>query len=199
MSTSLGYDLLCTQGSYGVEVWKKVSERERAQGHRYPMLLLDGRGPFIPQREAAKLLLARCEIQQPRYVFFVGWSYKISSEVYLRWECVNLHCTDLPYGRGGGPIENLLLRGHTETVMSAHRVTREIDAGPVYGREGPVSLAGSTKEDILRHFIDPCVTLINWIVEHRPTPVPQVGEPVLFKRLPLADYEQFWRDRVAQG
>jgi methionyl-tRNA formyltransferase len=70
----------------------------------------------------------------------------------------------------------------------------EIDAGPIYGQRGPISLAG-TKEDILNRFIEPCQSLVQWIVETNPTPKPQVGEVVRFSRLPEAQYNALWRTR----
>jgi len=100
----------------------------------------------------------------------------------------------LPYGRGGHPIENLILRGHTETVITAHRMTEEFDAGPIYGTRGPVSLAG-TKDEIVARFVDPVAALMRWIVAEEPTPVPQVGEVVHFRRLPVAMYRDFWAGR----
>lgn len=130
----------------------------------------------------------------PRYVFFVHWSYMVPSSVTRLLECVNFHCTDLPYGRGGHPIENLLLTGHEETVITAHRMTAELDAGPVYGKRGPVSLHGS-KEQILARFVQPVVELMEWIVRTEPQPVEQAGEPVKFKRLSSAEYAAFWAGR----
>lgn len=132
-----------------------------------------------------------------RWVFFVNWSHIVPAHWLAHMRApVNFHCTDLRVNpmRGGAPIENLLLRGYTETMMSAHVMTRDIDAGPVYGVRGPISLAG-TKEQILDRFVDPVVSLLRWIVETEPKPVPQQGTPVIFKRLAPADYEAFWRAR----
>ena len=134
-------------------------------------------------------------IYEPRFVFCLNWSSYVPPDVLAMAECVNFHCTELPFGRGGAPIENLLLRGHTETVITAHRMTEELDAGPIYGQRGPVSLAG-TKAEILERFIEPVVELVRFIVDTEPEPYPQVGEIVKFSRLPVAEYEKFWRDRA---
>jgi methionyl-tRNA formyltransferase len=129
-----------------------------------------------------------------RYVFFIHWSTWVPPDVLALSECVNFHCTALPYGRGGGPIENLIQRGHTETVLTAHRMTDDLDAGPIYGTRGPISLTGN-KADILARFIEPCVELIRWIVDTEPEPVPQVGEVVTFTRLPPAERDALWSRR----
>ncbi len=148
-----------------------------------------------PNRNVYTLGEALVEDMEPRYLFFLHWSEKVRPEITEVYTCVNFHASRLPYGRGGHPIENLILRGHTETVITAHRMTEEIDAGPIYGRSGRVSLAG-TKEEILDRFIDPCVELIRWIVQTEPTPVPQGGAVVPFQRLSPEAYDVFWKARA---
>ncbi len=131
----------------------------------------------------------------PRYMFFLNWSHIVPPAVAESFECCNFHATPLPLGRGGGPIENMILRGHTETVITAHRMTQEIDAGPIYGVSEPVSLAG-TKNEILARFVEPVTGLIRMIIEEEPEPVPQQGEVVEFKRLEQSEYEKFWATRA---
>ena len=38
--------------------------------------------------------------------------------------------TDLPFGRGGTPLQNLIVKGFDKTKISALKVTKGIDAGP---------------------------------------------------------------------
>ena len=131
------------------------------------------------------------------YAFFLNWSSKVPSAVLALTEAVNFHCTRLPYGRGGGPIENLILRGHRETVVTAHRMIDEIDAGPIYGMSDAVSLAG-TKLEVVARFVEPCASLIRQIVKTEPTPTPQVGHVTYFARLPKAEYDALWASRAAR-
>ncbi len=128
-----------------------------------------------------------------RYIFFLNWSQIVPKEVTDAYECVNFHCTALPYGRGGHPIENLILRGHEETVITAHRMTEVIDGGPVYTVSGPVSLAG-TKAEILGRFVGPVAGMIRMIIDREPEPIPQYWrdtDPV-FKRLPQDELDAVW-------
>jgi hypothetical protein len=53
--------------------------------------------------------------------------------------------TDVPFGRGGSPLQNLIVRGRRETKLTALRMSREFDAGPVYMKE-PLSLEGGAEE-----------------------------------------------------
>ena len=126
--------------------------------------------------------------------FFLGWSDRVPAWFIDRVEAINFHCTTLPYGRGGHPIENLILRGHQTTAITAHQMTSELDAGPIYGVSDPISLAG-TKADIHARFVTPVAALMRWICETNPIPQPQVGEPTYFRRLSDEDYRAFWAGR----
>ena len=69
-----------------------------------------------------------------RYIFFLHWSLRVPKKIYASYECV-CHMTDVPYGRGGTPLQNLILRGHSQTKLSALRMVDEMDAGPVYTKK----------------------------------------------------------------
>ena len=88
--------------------------------------------------------------------------------------------TDVPYGRGGSPLQNLISRGHRETVLTALKMTPELDAGPVYLKR-PLSLDGKA-EQIFRHAAEICIEMIKEIVREEPVPTPQTGDPVYFAR-----------------
>lgn len=117
----------------------------------------------------------------PDYILLPHWSYLLPNAITDNWECVVFHMTDLPYGRGGSPLQNLIVRGHKETKISAIKVTKQLDGGPVYMKQ-PLSLEGSAQEifvrcsDIIFHEMIPV------FLTEKLTPMPQEGEPVVFKR-----------------
>ncbi|MDI1270410.1 MAG: hypothetical protein PSV40_15090 [Polaromonas sp.] len=117
---------------------------------------------------------------KPIFVFFPHWSWLIPEDVYSGFDCVIFHMTDLPYGRGGSPLQNLIVRGNCDTMLSAFKCVKELDAGPLYLKR-PLSLVG-TAEDILQQAADLTVEMIVEIVEKRPPPLPQKGDVVEFKR-----------------
>lgn len=116
----------------------------------------------------------------PEWIFFPHWSWLIPREIYEEFECVVFHMTDLPYGRGGSPLQNLIVRGHKETKLSALKCTAGLDTGPVY-KKLPLSLDG-TAEEILRRAANLMEDMIVEIVKNHPRPVDQSGEIVEFKR-----------------
>ena len=139
---------------------------------------LPGEWHFITTRE--QLTTARFHTIRPRYIFFLHWSWKVPDEIVDNYECICFHMTDVPFGRGGSPLQNLIIRGHRKTMLSALRMVRELDAGPVYMKE-ELSLDGTAEEIYLRatHL---SAQMIGRIIREHPEPVPQAGDVVVFKR-----------------
>ncbi len=155
----------------GIHSWSHRAFQERISR-------LPGDWSLISQRE--HLTLERLRAVSPRYVFFLHWSWKVPEELLREFECIGFHMTDLPYGRGGTPLQNLILRGHKETKLSAFRLAEEMDAGPVYLKE-KLSLDGSAQE-IYGRAAQTAARMIGRILEEAPKPVPQTGEPTFFQR-----------------
>ena len=146
-----------------------VKQLEEMTGHAFHLIT-----------RTEELTYERLRAISPRYVFFPHWSHIIPSEIHEDFECVIFHMTDLPYGRGGSPLQNLILRGHQETQISALRCVAELDAGPVYMKR-PLSLEGSASEIFLRA-ADVVQEMIEEIVRIEPLPEHQEGEPTVFRR-----------------
>jgi methionyl-tRNA formyltransferase len=178
--------LLCTQQPWAKAVYAAVRANYLEGDPSCPFRLLDA-APAAPRSIETEA------DDETRYIFFLHWSTRIPAQVFERWECVNLHCTPLPYGRGGSPVENMIVRGFRETVITAHRVEAEIDAGPVYAISRPVSLAGS-RDQIFARFVQPCALLVHHICDREPKAIPQ-EEHARFRRWPAEERESFWRGR----
>ncbi len=116
----------------------------------------------------------------PRYIFFLHWNWMVPQRIWSIHECVCFHMTDVPYGRGGSPLQNLIVAGHAETKVTALRMVDSIDAGPVYAKHS-MSLAGRAEEIYLRAG-DICWDMIHWIVREEPAALPQQGEVKMFTR-----------------
>jgi methionyl-tRNA formyltransferase len=128
----------------------------------------------------AELHLKAVAELDPEWIFVPHWSHWIPEAIWSCWPTVIFHMTDLPYGRGGSPLQNLIQRGHDNTMLTALRCSAELDAGPIYLKE-TLSLHGSAEEIFLR--ADALIeTMIARIVREQPQPHPQQGEPVLFSR-----------------
>lgn len=118
--------------------------------------------------------------QNIRYIFFLHWNWLVPEQVWKTYECVCFHMTDVPYGRGGSPLQNLIVRGHISTKLTALRMVEEMDAGPVYAKKD-MSLSGTAAE-IYKRAGELSFDIINWMIEEEPQPIPQQGTPTVFKR-----------------
>jgi methionyl-tRNA formyltransferase len=116
----------------------------------------------------------------PRYIFFLHWSSLVPDEIISRFECICFHMTDVPYGRGGSPLQNLIIRGHRTTKLTALRMVSEFDAGPVYYKED-LSLEGNAEEIYIKATLL-SAKIIKIIIQHEPVPEPQEGPVTTFKR-----------------
>ncbi|MBV2127868.1 hypothetical protein [Arsukibacterium indicum] len=117
---------------------------------------------------------------KPTYIFFPHWNWKVPADITGRYCCVCFHMTDLPFGRGGSPLQNLILSGATETKLTALQMTEHLDAGPIFGKL-PLSLAG-TATDIFQRAAPLVYQLISQIISQQLSALPQQGDATYFDR-----------------
>lgn len=113
-------------------------------------------------------------------IFIPHWSYIIPKSIWSKYECVVFHMTDLPFGRGGSPLQNLIVRGYKSTKISALKVDDGIDTGDIYCKEN-LSLQGTASE-IFERSVPIITTMIEKIIDYNLEPTQQEGTPVTFKR-----------------
>jgi len=145
-----------------------------------------GRWHFIGDPEQLSLNAVR--VLNPRYIFFLHWSWKVPNEIVKEYECVCFHMTDVPYGRGGSPLQNIILKGHKHTKITALRMTEKMDAGPVYLKDDLCVESGSAEEIYIRATYK-SADMIERIISQDLKPVPQRGEATVFKRRRPEDSE----------
>ena len=143
---------------------------------------------------------------QPDYIFFPHWNWIVDEKIFNNFSCVVFHTAPLPYGRGGSPIQNLILKGFKKSPLCALEMNKTIDGGAIYCSE-EVSLEGKIS-DIFSNAASIIEKLILKIIKENPTPIQQVGEVEEFKRLKpidsqldfsLSPTELFDRIRMVDG
>lgn len=123
----------------------------------------------------------------PSYIFFPHWSWKVDPEIFEKYECVVFHTAPLPFGRGGSPIQNLIVRGFKNAPVCALRMTNILDGGPIYNSI-EISLDGRLTE-IFEKIAWGVEKLILEICLTNPVPIKQNGIVETFKRLSEQDNE----------
>ncbi len=133
------------------------------------------------------LTIKKLEEFTPDIIFFPHWSWIVKKEIFSRFTCILFHTSPLPYGRGGSPIQNLIIRGHKNTPVCALKMSEGIDNGPIYDKI-KISLEGTLTE-ILKRVNNAVNELIGNLILSLPEPKPQIGEFYKFERLAHADNE----------
>tara|TARA_Y100001968_G_C19446890_1_gene765887 strand:+ start:4447 stop:5127 length:681 start_codon:yes stop_codon:yes gene_type:complete len=132
-------------------------------------------------KDKNELTLEFLEEINPDFLMFPHWSYKVDSEIVKNFKCICFHASPLPYGRGGSPIQNMIIRGHRETELCCLLMVENFDAGPVYLRN-KISLEGNLDE-ILNRVYEAIAFQMKKLITNDLVPIEQVGEVVNFKRI----------------
>lgn len=127
-----------------------------------------------------KFTLTNLNEFNPSKIFIPHWSYIIPREIHESYECIVFHMTDLPFGRGGSPLQNLIIKGYKTTKISAIKVEQGLDTGDVYLKK-TLGLEGTASEIFEKSTLI-IEDMICDIIKDKIQPLPQVGEITEFKR-----------------
>ena len=117
---------------------------------------------------------------KPEIIFFIHWRKILEKKFVKHNICINFHMTNLPYGRGGSPLQNLILLGKKFTTLTAFRINEKIDAGD-YVYKKKLSLKGSA-EEIYKRLSLKAFEMIKKILIKKFKYKKQIGKVVKFKR-----------------
>ena len=165
MKVKLMNYIVAAVGDWNKEIFDKVSKGQRGDWY------------FCSAPSELDYLLERVT---PEYIFFPHWSWIVSDEIVEKYECICFHMTDLPFGRGGSPLQNLIVQGYKDTILTALRMEKGVDTGPIYYKK-PLSLHGSA-HDIYKRAGKLCWDMISDFIKENPSPVAQEGAITNFKR-----------------
>lgn len=126
--------VIATIKSWNIENYKKLKEQ-------YP----EHNFYLVTRKE--ELTYKNLSKMKPEFVFFPHWSWIISEDIYRNYNCVVFHMTDLPFGRGGSPLQNLIVRGIYHTKITAIKVEEGLDTGDIYLKE-PVDISTGSADEI---------------------------------------------------
>lgn len=137
-------------------------------------------GNWVLVAERDGLSEERLKALNPHTIFFLHWSWKVPRQITEQYRCIVFHMTDVPYGRGGSPLQNLILQGYQATMLSALKMEQELDAGPVYLKK-ELSLSGSAQE-IYERAANLAADMLGEMIDQDLVATPQSGTPVIFVR-----------------
>ena len=118
--------------------------------------------------------------KKPDIIFFPHWNYLVKKEIFQNYLCIGFHTSPLPYGRGGSPVQNMIVRNFKKTHLCSLKLTKKIDSGPIYIKK-EISLKG-TGEKIFLNIYRSILEMIFQIEKKIPIAKIQTGKAVYFKR-----------------
>ena len=118
--------------------------------------------------------------KKPDIIFFPHWNYLVKREIFQNYLCIGFHTSPLPYGRGGSPVQNMIVRNFKKTQLCSLKLTKKIDSGPIYMKK-EISLKG-TGQKIFLNIYRSILDMIFQIEKKIPIAKNQTGKAVYFKR-----------------
>lgn len=133
---------------------------------------------FINKKK--KLNLKNIKKINPKIIFFPHWNWKINNSILNRYLCIGFHSTPLPYGRGGSPVQNMIVRGHKRSTVCAIKLENKLDSGPIYIKK-KIKLDGRA-EIIFKKIYAIIFYMIFALIKKLPKPKKQQGKIYYFSR-----------------
>lgn len=117
----------------------------------------------------------------PKIIFFIHWSKLIPKNIYENYTCIQFHLANLPKGRGGSPIQNQILKDIKKTKISAFKVEKKLDSGPICMKQN-FYLNGNAVSILKRMEFKSIEMIEKLINKKRILFKKQSGKPSFFKR-----------------
>jgi methionyl-tRNA formyltransferase len=154
---------------------------------------------FIHITNKKYLNLEKINTINPHIIFVPHWNWKIKKEIFDKYITIIFHSTPLPFGRGGSPIQNMILKGFSKTKICAIQAKDEMDSGNIFLKKN-LSLKGSANEIYIRMY-SIILEMIKLLTRNKlPKAIPQKGKIVIFKRRnereSYVDFSSFKIDKI---
>ena len=134
----------------------------------------------------SKLNYQKIKKINPKIIFFIHWSSIVKSSLFEKYLCIQFHCTALPKGRGGSPVQNQILSNINKTKLTAFKMSEKIDAGSICMQEN--FLLNGTAFEIFKRLEQLSIKMIKKIIKkNKIFFYKQIGLPTYFKRLSKID------------
>ena len=116
----------------------------------------------------------------PEIIFFPHWNHIVDKKIIKNYLCIGFHASPLPYGRGGSPIQNMIIRNFKQTTLCCFKLEEKLDTGPIYFKK-KISLLGKG-EKIFSNIYNSIIKMILQFQKKIPKSKKQIGNPTYFKR-----------------
>ena len=118
-------------------------------------------------------------------ILFIGWSWIIPKETTDRFLCLGIHPSDLPFYRGGSPLQHQIINGVEKTKVTLMTLSSvKLDAGDIWIKE-ELDLSGKNMDEVFNKIVDSSIKMLTTFFDKFPNIVPEEQDITLgnyFKR-----------------
>lgn len=98
-------------------------------------IAIDNNIPISYDKPTKEEILELFEVKECDLIITAGYIYKIPVIKNELFKGINIHPTLLPKGRGPWPLPDIILRGEKYSGVTIHKITEEMDGGPILIQE----------------------------------------------------------------
>lgn len=130
--------------------------------------------------------------KRPDLLLVFGWPALIGDQTLglFPFGGMNIHPSLLPKLRGPDPLFQILDRGENGFGVSFHRITQELDAGPLFHQAGLISGDGASHDQLYCRVLEGIfehLPIALTVMEQHPQGRKQLGTPTFVKRFRQRD------------
>ena len=118
-------------------------------------------------------------------ILFIGWSWIIPHNITEKFLCLGIHPSDLPYYRGGSPLQHQIINGIEHTKVTLMTLSsKKLDAGEIWCKED-LSLDGKNMDAVFLNLIKSSNKMLNSFFNKYPNIIPmeqEIASGSYFKR-----------------
>ena len=120
---------------------------------------------FLFFNKQSELSLKNLKRIKPNIIFFPYWHWKVDSKILDKFLCIGFHTAPLPYGRGGSPVQNQIIRGKKKSQICAIKYNNIIDGGDVFLDK---YFSKGTANEIFKNIFDKIIVMMTKIIKKTP-------------------------------
>lgn len=149
--------ILCGYREWAFQIFKKIYDNPN----------INVIATFKSNQEFKERILT-IETKRIDFIIFIGWSWKIEMGVTQKFLCLGIHPSDLPYFRGGSPLQHQIMQGVKKSKVTLMTLSPDkIDAGEIWLKED-LDLSGDSMNDVFKNLITSSTKLLNEFLNEYP-------------------------------
>lgn len=101
-------------------------------------------------------------------ILFIGWSWIIPKETTEKFLCLGIHPSDLPFYRGGSPLQHQIIDGIEKSKVSLMTLSSiKLDAGEIWLQED-LDLSGKNMNEVFNNIVSSSIKMLNLFFDNYP-------------------------------